>query len=866
MAEFPLLPAPKPIKGKRPKGNRRGASKLNTPNRTRQQERIGPAFSRLQSVFNAERDPMTLRDDPTGIAPERAIVFEVADSISDFQAALSKVNGQLEFLVDEELPFDPDDDFVLKDDRKGKEGQLRSDKPVIGRLYAAMPDTLALRHLVSLWGRWQRNEPAPTGLASWYAVFQHLHAIRAWGPQDRVSDETIEYLTDALEHADSDESIRMEVELWHRRGVDASKRFDDALAEAGGEIVHSSNIPEIGYVGRLINLPSVAVRQLIARDEVTLTICDDVMFVRPQSTVTFPIDNEALDAADDKPVDELSSDIPIAALFDGMPIQAHQLLDGRLVLDDPDDLDALSVVADRVHGTQMASLILHGDRNLDQAPLNRPIYCRPVLYAPGGQQDERPLPDRLLIDLIYRAILRMKEGDNEGPATAPDVFLVNLSLGDRSRPFSGPISPWARLLDHLADRYGILFLVSAGNISAPLTISNISGTTEFEDASPEEREAKVLDALADAQAFRTLLSPAESVNAITVGGLHDDAVNDTFPAGTLINPYVNGGAPNISSAMGLGHRKTIKPDILMPGGRERVRISTSGGGSISIQRANPGRIFGIRAAMPNPQGLLNREGLSAGTSAATALATRAAHQIFDALSDPENGNLLEGVDPAFYGVIVKAMLTHRAQWGALGTDLENRWPPQGQGTHVARRDGIARVLGYGQPIVDEVLNCASHRATMVGYGAMPPGEDASVYKIPLPPSLAGVIEPRALTVTLAWFSPVNITHQMYRQAKLEVKPDNEETVFGVTRQPAQPSDKSTPRGSLFHVRYTGDKAVAFIDNTTLALKVFCREQGGSIDKDIRFGFAVTVEAGEAIPLYEEVRQGLGLGIRAGAAP
>lgn len=81
----------------------------------------------------------------------------------------------------------------------------------------------------------------------------------------------------------------------------------------------------------------------------------------------------------------------------------------------------------------------------------------PVLYAPGGCGNERPLRDRLLLDLTYRAVLRMKTGDAKGEATAQGVFIGNLSLGDRNRPFAGPMSPWGRLLDYLAARSASCF-------------------------------------------------------------------------------------------------------------------------------------------------------------------------------------------------------------------------------------------------------------------------------------------------------------------------------------------------------------------------------------------------------------------------
>ncbi len=162
----------------------------------------------------------------------------------------------------------------------------------------------------------------------------------------------------------------------------------------------------------------------------------------------------------------------------------------------------------------MTSLILHGDRNLREPALQRSIYLRPVLYAPGNGENERTHPDRLLIDTIYRAVLRMKEGDD---ATAPNVFIVNLSLGDKNRPFTRTMSPWGRLLDYLAERFGILFIVSAGNVRNPLPVPAFNGITELESATPEERQRAILKALGEQRSQRTLLSPAEALNVVTVG-------------------------------------------------------------------------------------------------------------------------------------------------------------------------------------------------------------------------------------------------------------------------------------------------------------------------------------------------------------
>ncbi len=864
MAEFPLLPIPAPGIDQRPAGAGGGAN-LRLPTRQRQGQRFQPTFQRLQDVFDNDRDPLTLRRDPAGIAPERALVLEIAGSVDAFYQAIGRIPG-LEYLGDEEMEFDADADFAVRDTRSGREGEDRADKPVGGRLYVAMPDMEALRQLVRLWERYQADQRPTPGFGPWFEVFRHLYRIRAWGPSDRISEETVAYFNDELAER-PDSRVRMEVELWSYQNQERQRqtisRFEEVVRESGGEILHKASIPEIAYEAALVDLPAAEVRRLARREEIALAICDEVMLVRPQSTATFPTKVDALEVG--VPVEPVGAKDgpPIAALFDGVPVQRHRLLDGRIVLDDPDNISDMSVVSERRHGTEMTSLILHGDRNLREPPLQRSIYLRPVLYAPGNGGNERTQPDRLLIDTIYRAVLRMKEGDGAGEATAPNVFIVNLSLGDENRPFTGAMSPWGRLLDYLAERFGILFIVSAGNVRDSLPVPAFNGITELEAATAEERQQAILNALGEQRSQRTLLSPAEALNVITVGAWHEDALNGAQPSHITYAPFVEEG-PNITSAMGLGHRKVIKPDIFMPGGRERFSMASAGMG-LNIRPSLPGRLFGLRVAIPDAGGRLDQEGLTAGTSAAAALATRAAHRLFDALVDDDNGSILADVDPRYYGVIVKALLAHRARWGEMGVLLEDMYGPIGRGTHVARRDNIARVLGFGRPIVEEAMSCTANRATLVGYGEVTADGTASLYRVPLPGSLERVTEPRSVTLTLAWFSPVNIRHRAYRRAKLEIKPDDFDSNVGVKRGTVQPSEKSVPRGSLFHVHFEGEKAVTFVDDGHLRFRVFCREQGGALDQSIRYGLAVTVEAGENVPVYQEIRQRLGVRPRAAGA-
>ena len=860
MPEFPILPLPAFEPGDPPNAGQVVPNSFRQST-ARQGERLGSVFKRLASVFEKDQEGVSLLDDPASIAPERALVLEVSGSLVNFQALLAGMVG-LEFLGEEENLFEPDKDFYEIDKRKGREGKRREDRLLGGRLYLAMPDVKALGQLLSLWNHWQRGEDLPKGFAQWRVVFETLRNIRPWGPPDRLADETISSWREELVR-DEGGMRRIELELWYRDGdVDrkaAYERVVEVVTDSGGRIVHHAIIAEIRYDAVLIDLPLKELERLMKREEVQLVICDEIMFLRAQSSTDVlepPLETEVeVEISNKKPV-ELP---PIAALFDGVPVQNHVLLAGRLEVDDPDGLETMSVVEERYHGTAMASLILHGDRNVKGEVLPRRIYVRPVLYAPGNGRQEEPKRDQLFLDTIYRAVTRMKDGDGEDGPTAPEVFLVNLSLGDPGRPFSGPMSPWARLLDYLADQYGILFIVSCGNIQQPLQLPKFSGWIEFEDASPAEREHAVLMALAEQRAYRTLFSPAEALNPITVGSMHDDEVIGPRGAGA-VDPYETNELPNVSSAMGLGHRRVVKPDIYLPGGREHLRLKSSGE-ILSVSPESEGR-SGLRAAAPDSTGDLTRTALSMGSSPATALATRWAHLIFDALMDRDGGSMHADIKAAFRGVVIKALMVHQARWGNRAEFLEENYGPHGKGKHNVRRDNISRLLGYGFPNMERSLQCAPNRALLVGYGVIAAGE-ANIHRIPLPPSLEMIKEPRVLTITVAWFSPVNLRHMAYRRAKLEVSAVRDlDKAAGVSRSSGQPPFQSVLRGTVWHAGYEGKRAVAFVDEGHVALRVYCRQQAGELDQKIRYGMAVTLEAGEAIPVYNEVRARLAVRIEA----
>jgi hypothetical protein len=855
MPELPLLPLPRPSAVTPPKGSG-GGTKIRIPPKGRQTDRFGPTFDRLQAVLARANGELELRDDPSALAPERVIVFEIGGTIANFVKALSRIPG-LEFMAEYETDFVADEDFAIQDDREGAEGQDRTDKPVPGCFYLALPDMQALRELLSLWERWKNDQPLARGYAPFKHLFSQLRDLRPWGPQDRITQETVDFWREERERH-PDRPLRTEIELWYRgsepRRTQSSTTIRALVTQAGGRILHEAIIPEIAYHGMLADVPSQEIENLSAQRTVRLALADEVMFFRPQSILADPQDVEAApDSAPGVQAVQPGPLQPIAALLDGMPVQAHALLVNRLMIDDPDSLETLALVSRRVHGTAMASLILHGDRNEGDVSLTRPLYVRPIMIA-NDLGHEHTVNDRLLIDTIYRAVLRIKGSEAE-QAVAPSVFLINLSIGDTRRPFTRLISPLARLLDFLADKYGLLFLASGGNVPGPLEIPGFGTWGAFEGASADERARAVITGLNAAKHERTILSPAESLNAITVGAQHHDNLTVRPGAHTALDPFNDNTLPNISSGMGLGHRRMIKPEVYFPGGREHIRMHSTGT-DLNVAVGQPGRMYGLSAAAPDAlgQGRLDQVALSAGTSPATALATRAAHRIFDSLMDRDGGSLLWDVDPEFYAVVVKALLVHTARWNGNEELLKEICGPEDKRRHVERAENSSRFIGFGTPTVSHSLECSANRATLVGFGSLQM-DTAHSYTIPLPTCLERVTDPRRVTVTVAWFSPIKPGHQSYRCARLEaasVRPPIE--VLGVERRKGQPADASIKRGSVFHEHFEGSSAVPFVDDGLLALRVWCKEDAGINDEaPIRYGLAVTIAAGTALPVYEEVQ-------------
>lgn len=776
------------------------------------------------------RDPsgLALRADPTALAPERLLVFEVRGAVTNFANAIRKVPG-LELVDEEEL-----------------EGDAEDDRP---EAYLLVPDAAALENILSLWKRWSAKQELGTGFAPWRDVFATLRELRVWGPRDRVHDGDQAILAEEIEAMNDDDDLVIEIELVFRASEEQATRAEQAVIEAigaaGGALISRCRIADIGYHALLARLPVAAVRQITERSEHGISGMDAVMHVRPQSLA---LSEQAEDATQSPTERELTpaTGEPILAVLDGVPVSQHPLLRDRLTVDDQFGLEPLALVADRVHGTAMASLIAHGDRNLAEQSLRRRLHIVPVL----GSGDQFP-EGRLVVDLIYQAVTAMRR---DADPTAPSVLIVNISLGNARKTFQGRISPWARLLDRLAHRYGILFCVSAGNHPQQFDVPPYLTMTQYEATVQPERATQTLAALSQMIGYRRLLSPSETVNGVTVGAANIDAVSQAERRGAIgrVDPFAPMITANPSSSLGPGFANSVKPDILMPGSREHLMMVASGA-ALAVRPTGGARPHGLKVAAPPRPGSNNLEHYTCGTSAASALAARTAHRIHDALEDAYGEQFLS-LTHHQRAVVLKALLVHTAAWPADSAELiKSVLGPADPKQHIRQKDNIRRFLGFGIVSAEDAIYCAADRATFWTAGTLGSEKRRSI-TVPLPACMGGQAQPHSIRGTLAWLTPVLPGRQSYRSVKLSLLASDELGGFRVEPSKIQPDTNQAGRGTVYSRRWDGSRAPILTANSSVEFVVQREpDRGGNVDELVPFGLAITVTMPGIVEVYDQAR-------------
>jgi hypothetical protein len=792
------------------------------------------------------------------------LVLEIRKTAIEFHDALVKA-----------VAADPRFEWLLDAPLDEVEEQHGKDTP--WRVYLVMADYAGARQLVYKFRDYcgsakssaafagKRKDPA-----AWFHLFGALSDIRFWGVRDRlITSRTLEHWREDL--ALQPTRFRFEVELWWRDSVERRQSAIDGLRRlidvAGGTIVGAPCIiSPIHYCGLLAEIPTASIGLVLrsfgdGRDpeaadlprDVAFLGFDDVMFFRPRAQAIVDPSSDADAGATPRSPRARPQGQPILALLDGMPLENHVHLAERLIVVDPEDIGSRYPASHRRHATAMASLVLHGDLQGQGVVLDRPVVVQPVMRSrtlPDGTGEEAMPDDRLALDAFHMAVRQIVTSTETST-----VKVINVSLGDRTRMFDGPgPSPWARLIDYLAHEHRLLFIVSAGNCDRNLELEgDPKDAHDCFRSNPEQFSRRLLRAMYREAAQRKLLSPGESVNALTIGALHDDEGESMPPRGQVFDPFLRPGFLSPVTSFGMGVRRSVKPDLVVAGGRQALREPPSWTmhAQARVQLVGQANPIGHRVAAPGMIGSLDGVAMSRGTSNAAALTSRAAVELHGVIEELRSRYPDTDLPSELDAVLLKALLTHGASWpreSEIWRSIVALPSPRD-------RDEAARAYGYGVPDFRRAAACTETRATAIGVGTLA-DEHAWRFRFPRPACLDAQTTLRRLVVTMAYLTPIHPGHQAYRRARVWVDHAAAATALGLESRDVTVT--TARRGTLEHVVLEGKGRAPNPTVTELELTVGCRADAGELEATVPFALVVTLEIGEGqtLPIYAQVAERL----------
>ncbi len=910
MPDRPLLLLPRSAPLPRETSRRIPRSKLRFPARAEQGNRLGAQLSTMLDVY--------VSDSPAGTSTENILVMETIGRPDNFRTAVAAI-PDLKWLAEidlENIEADArfferpkigafffkgvseglgtresreivaaftasniiDAEGILRDDISAEDiraviphayqdhadtiseaVESKKNVPLPGRMYLSLSNRQALRDVKSLFDAWERDGRLERGAGAWSDIFAQLRTVRFWNVKDRVTDTGIlEYWREEVECKRGTSSlIAFEVEFSYEENAlsrrSRQQHVEELVAAEDGRVIASCDMKEIHFHAIKVELPIACIERVLGEDYSELFQDGGILFFRPSPQCA--VESFAEGTEEDLSSSTVPDAAPVVAVLDGLPFSRHQLLDGFIIIDDPDDVAADYQPREMNHGTAMLSLICHGELDAKESPITRKIYVRPILRPDKeSPQDRRPekIPKNVFFeDLVERAVRKMFTGDSGEAPSAPTVKIISLSVADPDRMFHQFPGPTARLLDWLSFKYKVLFCVSAGNIKESVKLG--VEPDEFSARSSDEQVSSVLSVLYENRRNRRILAPSESINSITVGALHDDASTPVILDGCL-DILPSSDLPSPLSPFGHGFRSSIKPEILVPGGRQLFTHVGAGEYALHRLQARSGQKV---ASVPVRLGDRTRTVYTCGTSNANALAVRGAAFIHDAVLDVLEKQGLESYDSSI-AALIKALLVHSASWGEAADIIENVLMSGKHSTEVKKV--IARCLGYGRPDFAKSIECSTTRATAIGYGLIAK-DKRHEYRLPLPPSLSGLDCWRKLTITLAWLTPISVDNRKYRKAALGFEATDAATAVGGKRAEAQ--HQQVRNGTLQHEIIEGADVRAFYEGECLMIPVQCREDAGTLDVEVPYGLAVSLEVKEevGIDLYEEIQNMIEVSVR-----
>ncbi len=528
--------------------------------------------------------------------------------------------------------------------------------------------------------------------APYEGFFDAIESFRFTAPEDRITNRLEEALS---ENADAE--LPFDVEFWFSSDQGTREEWmteaADRAGSLGGQLLDEYVNRGAGLALARFRGDAAAVRALAELDQVASI---DVV---PQPVLQRGEFVELQDIGQYDQPEEPPEEAPVVGLVDSGLLSGHPLLEAAIA-------GAVALHPEfggqgedeHGHGTLVAGVSLYG--NVLAAARAGAFEPEFWLASVRVLDEHAEVPETVnWVKAISEAI--------EYLAESWQARVINLSIGDSDNPFGGgKSSPLAAELDSLARRFGLVVVISAGNLDEGV-IDHKAWPDYLQDNGS------------------TILDPGQASTPLTVGaisasdGLSERPIGSTLDATAVAE--CNGPAP--FTTQGPGVRGAIKPELVADGGNRRYDHGTK-----SLHR-DPA-IEVISTSGMYPKRLF--EG-AYGTSFAAPAITHVA------------GRLTTHY-PNFSANALRALMLQAAAHGN-----ETKAIFEGRYTDAEKR--LHAICGFGGVEWERCAFSDDNRVVMIAEDVIRP-DDFHVYRIPMTPGFTDVSGPHQITVGLAFSPPV----------------------------------------------------------------------------------------------------------------
>lgn len=575
-------------------------------------------------------------------------------------------------------------------------------------------------------------------------ILEAIEGIEAWSAEDRKS-----WAVRNIGLPEKEE-FTLDVELWPHHVTNHPARtrlrtsFEQWLAEVEIPIVHKLNFDSL-----------VLYRLQVSKEQAEMLLNhSDVRLVdlTPRTGIGYPQLNRDIAELPRQIQQPLMAAARVCILDSGIntnhPLLRPAIAESHSFVEGQDASD------DAGHGTAVAGIALYGD--VEACDKSR--FWQPQIWLYNGKVMRKCPSTSTAVYDEHTIEATLTEAVEHFVGLGCRIF--NLSLGNSNSPYDGThVRGLAYILDVLARKHNILFIVSTGNFSGsndpPVPVNS------WRDEYPEY--------LLGEQSV--LIDPAPALNVLTVGSTaRHNATYDSqrYPEVHQLSP-ASEGQPSPFTRHGPSVKGAMKPELVAHGGNLACPMNFQ-----NQQWKAEMRGLGVLTMNHEFQGNTLYKEIS-GTSFAAPYVTHLAGRLLNEYPD-SSANLL------------RAMLVNHA---SLSDEVSTAFPQKMRDAfkEAHKRDAPREVAGYGKVNEGDLFRSSDHCVVLMCEETIEK-DTCQFYELPLPSSyLRKTKGLRELTVTLAYSPAVRTTRLDYIATQLSYR-----LVKGASLDEVQASFNKTKQG------------------------------------------------------------------------